>query len=375
MTDYNDTPLRLLVIGYFDRGNYGDDLMRAGLEACLHAKLPNAALNFAQLPRVTLHSFRDLSFLLRAASASDRVIFCGGTHLHDEHLGRSGRLLAAHLVIALTLRMIGRPLNFAAVGIGPLAHHWSRSLARWILGSGELLILRDRRSMDLAAELNARVETTRGGDLALLVPITSQARRRSDVIGISLVPYFQRRAGRTDLDNIMSRSLASAINLAARECGIGTARVFIASRSQSSNDTTIATEFANNIDSSVAVELVPYHDPIEFLDALAECCAVVSARYHCTLMASRLGLPVVCIAYEDKCVGLAEELMLDPRAVAWPEQLLDPDICARLIKQILKDESDDSGRGVAEYRKRAQDGAEVLLAQLRQTSRDGKAEQ
>lgn len=148
---------RLLVIGYYGFGNFGDELILSGVQAEL-AGLPCEAVFAVHNPqqyaplRCSRHSLvdrGDLRALNEAVTRCDAVMLGGGGLVQDSSSWRSSLY---YLGIMRWAALRGRATVSYAQGIGPLTRPWTRRLVRRAFEPMAYVDVRDEASRGLLAE-------------------------------------------------------------------------------------------------------------------------------------------------------------------------------------------------------------------------------
>lgn len=148
---------RLLVIGYYGFGNFGDELILSGVQAEL-ASLPCAATfavhnprQYAPLlcPRHDLVDRGDATAMNDAVRRCDAVMLGGGGLVQDASSWRSSLY---YLGIMRWAALRKRTTISYAQGIGPLTRSWTRRLVRRAFEPMACVDVRDEASRALLAE-------------------------------------------------------------------------------------------------------------------------------------------------------------------------------------------------------------------------------
>jgi polysaccharide pyruvyl transferase CsaB len=320
---------RIFLVGYYGMRNLGDEAIRSAIEQAAAARGLDIAW-FASRdradpdPRSVPVGGRGLWRYVAAILRADRVVLGGGGILKDE----GPRLPLELAATALLARLLGKPVNLLAVGVGPFYTRTGRWLARLTARLADVRTVRDQASAEALRALGiSRVEV--GGDPTFaMIPATSPAPadgpdRR---VVVSLRPWYGKDAdggvGRqTALRSAVAEALAplvadgwtvSVVSLYWPR-DLGEAHVLAADpRLQG------ARVIERELDWSGLIE------------ALRGADLVLAMRYHAAAAAASLGLPVVTLAYEPKVRSLAEELGLPRFDVDDPTALL-PDLVDRVV--------------------------------------------
>nr|WP_246344831.1 polysaccharide pyruvyl transferase family protein [Conexibacter arvalis] len=261
----------------------------------------------------------------------------GGRHPHA--------LLRNALVLAATARLLGRRVALLGVGAGRLDDPIARRLARLLVRTADLLVLRDEESAATLAEIGAPTPFRIGADAAWpllgapLTPIPAAARRDG-----AIVVALGRHGGEAALAGRLAEAIAGAVGGgdagaaprpgalgpsaggdagAVGAAGAGAARgapTLVRIQPWQVGDTL---EDAAGLDDEshahllatalrrrgVGAEVVP--PPATLRDArdlVAGARLVVATRFHATVAAAAAGTPFLAIAHEQKLAGLARRL-------------------------------------------------------------------
>ena len=302
-------PRRILLLGYFDRGNTGDDLMRDALLAALPPFWSSdATIEARRLPPFSRGRLLEALQLLPMLWCADFVLLAGGSHFHDRFGWRSARILALLLGLFALARLGGARVGFAGVGVGPVGGRTARPLVRQLLRLTDALLVRDPRSARLARRL---------------LPGCAISLR------VVLLPLFDPPGEPWRSDRVLSKRLAAVLV----ERGVS----------------------AQVCESSVE----------QVREATAACDVVLATRYHAALFAYVSGSPTVVVAYDTKCTALADQLGLPASARLRPEDLLDAALVeARLRALLTKPGGFEASLPIEEARDRAEAGVRAFVDAL-----------
>lgn len=364
-------PRRILLLGYFDRGNVGDDLMRDALVAALpHLLLSKPRIAARRLPPLTRHGILEAFRLLPALWRADLVLLAGGSHFHDRFGSRSVRILTLLLGLFGVARVGGARVGFAAIGVGPLGGRASRMLVSWLLRLADAALVRDPRSAQLARRLAPGCAVIEGLDLALLLPPAAPPaliRRGARTLGVSVIPYFHEFDGDANEDSRVVEELATALAALTRDVPVRVLLLpcFDPPHEPDRSDRVLSERLAlalveRGIDAQVCPSSVE-----QVRDALAACDALLVTRYHAALLAYVAMKPTVVVTYDAKCTALADELGLPPAAVLRPHDLLDAQLVVERLRRLLTSSSAfEATLPVEEARGRAEAGLQSFIEML-----------
>lgn len=328
-----------LLIGHYGAGNTGDEAMCRALIASsppeLRARLVLVAKtgtgDRGTAGRLTLRP----ATLARALSKVDGVILGGGTHFHDEYVGRTyvahlGSMLRHVLVYALT-RLLGGRVVWVGVGVGPLLRVPARMLFRAAASTCSLIAVRDRASLDRCRTLlsERRMRVVRPTfDLAALLPAPSREERSSGelVLGVSVMNLAGFRGFGPEAAAAAGDNLAAGLRTALAESDSLHIRIFIIGQSRREDDREASSRLHRTLERAAPgrVRLVEHDpDPERTLARFADCDAVLATRYHSLLFGYLAGCRLAALAYNAKVADLSAELGLGPGAVIQPKDAVD----------------------------------------------------
>jgi polysaccharide pyruvyl transferase WcaK-like protein len=311
------TGARVFLAGAFGQGNPGDEALLNAFAQGLRDHRPmvastDPAATVAEhgLPAVGRD---DLGRIIRLIARSDAVVVAGGTVFKALHpsCGRPPlALLRRTAALAAATRALRKPLALVGVGAAPLEGLPARRLARAIVHSADLLILRDDESAGHLAAIGAPTPFRVGADPAwTLVPDPP----RPNGIGHGpVVVALSHLAGGPEL----AERLAAGLQPIA-DAGIPVRL----DPWQPDGDRELADAVAGRLGPSA--EIAP--GPAELTAAregMAGTRLVLAQRFHSLVAAASAGVPALAVAHEPKLIGLARRLEQPTvAATARPEDL------------------------------------------------------
>jgi polysaccharide pyruvyl transferase CsaB len=311
---------KIILSGFYGAQNAGDELiLRSISDALLHADPAVEVVVAAENPtRVEadhgLQSFvrRNHQEALQNVRTAAAVVVGGGGLWHDYTFARSGGLLglfqgtqismAGFGILPLLGRMFDLPYHLLGLGIGPLTDADAKRMAHFLAMHAESILVRDRESFDIATALTAdqaRLEqmpdtvyavALEGAEVPAPLKVLRQDGRR--LVGINLRPWGP-------VDSELLTPIAEAFaELAARE---RIALVGIPMQAGENFDSHMLESLAHLLPAGVPwVNLSAPLDHASLLGALGGLDLLVAMRLHACLLAHRLGIPTVGLAYDPK---------------------------------------------------------------------------
>jgi polysaccharide pyruvyl transferase WcaK-like protein len=323
-------------MGYFARGNLGDDAMYDALVSFMITGSTRFTARSRSLP--SLHARRVLPAigLLRDLRWADVVVLVGGTHFHDDHGARSYRVLSVHWLLFRVARGLGASIVYAGIGIGPLSTRTGRWLTRQILRQAEAIYTRDRPSRREVDRLGIAARSVEGADLAFLLPpphVDKPDACDAVRIAVSIIPYFHVFESRSG-DEAAVSSIVQAISAITRHTTV-TVDVLALNTAGFISDIPLANDLFAELAAVTDVERFDHLAAQSTFDRLAMATRLLSTRYHSALLGYLLELPMVLVAYQSKCRFLATQIGLPDHAVLEPADLVDADRMVEILTRLV----------------------------------------
>lgn len=301
--------MRVLLSGYYGFGNLGDEAILAGLAGALKQRGHEPVVLSSDPDATTathgVEARHRTSGLLGALASVDAVVSGGGGLLQDK---TSSRSLSYYLWVIRLARWLGKRTAVYGQSLGPLTTGGRARLARDLRGVP--LFLRDRPSLELAAELG--LEATLVGDAALLLAAPpsradTSAHEISAARDATAAPQASSRlSGRApivlvprggyDPYNVALERLAAALTAEGRDVAVlafhpvedlaPAERVLAAAPGSRSWQ-------APSVDSALA--------------QLVGAAYIVSARLHGCILAAVAGVGFAGLSYDPKVAGFLEQ--------------------------------------------------------------------
>ena len=320
--------VRVALVGWNGRMNAGDDAMSAAFVKAVRETAPDAEIrayadhdalpyelrsqgvtgirgfnrlaNMRGLRRILLpHAVAP--FFVRQ-SRPNLLLFGGGSIFRE-------RRNIAHLLKIVRLSKAQKPdarVVGVSVSLGPFEEPEARKLCATFLSHCDAVIVRDSRSMRVAAELSPDLQMAHHFDAALAychsaTPKISKGASEKITVGVAL------RAKAHEAQQ------AEMVGWLAR---LDPRRFHLKFVSMSSNplydDARFAGSFLGAL-SHLDPVVIPYSGTLrELFCELASCDIVVAVRLHALIFASALGKPVLFHPYHQKLIDYAEDAEMEP---------------------------------------------------------------
>ncbi|MGH2462217.1 MAG: polysaccharide pyruvyl transferase family protein [Candidatus Limnocylindria bacterium] len=309
-------PEPILVVGGYGYRNVGDEAILASLLRTFEGR---AMTVVSRLPAETaaMHGVRAVPISAAVPELRrHRTLLIGGGGLFGSDVGMVGRLLPAYGLAAAAL---GRTVALHGVGIDPDMPRPTAVALRHLARRASHVLVRDRRSADVLRGWG--VDAAVGPDLSAWLPAappsagTALLRAagldpRRPIVGLSL----------TAVNPAVSDATVEAVTECVdalpelQFCFIPMSQhPFVAAH----NDLLLARQVQARQPRLRVLGGTP--QPAQILALYGHLAAAVCMRYHSLLFAARAGIPIIPIAYAEKCrAWLAErgEAAVEPTAAA-----------------------------------------------------------
>jgi polysaccharide pyruvyl transferase WcaK-like protein len=351
------TPLRVGVWGHYYGANLGDELVTSLIIHAIRARRPNAYIHGFSLDpfdtqrrhgipaspirsrhavgthrgeataptgvrvargiaRRSLSLFQEIPHLWRSyrllkALELDLLVVAGSGQLTDAWQGAWGHPYTIYKW-AFLARITHTPLAFVSVGAGPLEGWLARLFVRSALAAAAYVSVRDQYTLGLLRTIGVSrpIEMRPDSAFAIEEP-PSPPRKVGTVVGVNAMAHADVRYwGRSGSD----RRYAAYVGALGRFVHTvldqgGTVLLF---SSQTDADTITANDIVAELVAAGApmdrVEAPPVSSVDELLAVMARCDYVVASRFHCAVLALRLGIPTIALSYQAKTTALMTRL-------------------------------------------------------------------
>jgi polysaccharide pyruvyl transferase WcaK-like protein len=292
-------PRPMLVVGGYGYRNAGDEAILAGLLE-LTGRDGVTVVSRAPAETSAIHDVRSVPIGgAAAAMASHRSLVIGGGGLFGRDMGLLGRLLPLAGLVAGTA---GRDVALVGIGVDRDMPGVARRLLALLARRAQTVAVRDAESRDVLADLG--VEALVAPDLSSLVESAGPVVGRRSLEAAGLHPGRRPVVGLalTAVDPDLSAPLEEAVVAVVDALPGWDVALVPMSRHPfvpAHNDEVLARRL-------VAAEprlriVVPPGDTATLLGVFEALGAAVCMRYHSLLFAERAGIPVIPIAYAEKC--------------------------------------------------------------------------
>lgn len=312
---------RVLLLGYYGQGNYGDELMldailnelsdfdvtvgKTGTQVGVefkHGLVGGDVVVWAGFGGSYLHFFSFISSLLR----SDYVIFGGGTLFFD-NVTKGYRNLYGLLRVSLLSVLLRKKYSFYGIGIGELLSDRGKAITKFILKNADFVCFRDNKSLAKAISFTGfRSEIydySEGADPVFLRADWQEHDTNNGEKGLVVfcgmpigyrIGYSQNKLG-------VIEGIASVLE---EYISHGNRIVMIPMQIGQRDDREFNQEVYNACTNKSSIEIVKEKLEVDILtDYLKRADCVVTMRYHSALMPLMFGSNVLAICVTEKLLN------------------------------------------------------------------------
>jgi polysaccharide pyruvyl transferase WcaK-like protein len=275
---------------------------------------------------------------------SEWLVFAGGSLFHGNISSLSLKGFAKHLSRhgALKIGAIG-------VSLGPFTSIRAEQDNKEFLRRFSFLVLRDRKSFEIAESMNLPFQAVESRDLAFLIPqvlkqstVSTQPclEKRKPILGVTVCWYERFVNG--DRGNEEKR-VAWLVETLTKLDALNNIklRFFIFNDHPILGDKKVTLQIATKFKPKCEVEVVQYSPNVNLtLKKIVECDAFFSTRLHGAIMAASVRVPFLLLEYHRKCADFLDD-------IDWPSRLrvgdsqLAPLATSRLLGEILTRDRDN----------------------------------
>ena len=303
-------PRPTLVVGGYGYRNAGDEAMLTGLLDLL-GRDGTSVVSRAPAQTTAQHGVRAVSIPgAPAAMVQHRSVVIGGGGLFGRDMGALGRLLPVAGILAAAG---GRPVALTGIGVDDGMPRSSRWLLAKLGERSQSVVVRDEASRRVLAELGVTASVQ--PDLSSLVPPAGRLAGEQQLRTVGLEP------SRKPVVGLCLTAVNAALVAPVRQAILET----VDARSDldfclipMSRHPFVATHNDEIFARSLVVEcprlrvMLPPDDPTLLLALFEALAAAVCMRYHSLLFADRAGIPIIGMAYAEKCRHWLSDRGLEP---------------------------------------------------------------
>src|SRR5450830_1949699 len=291
---------RILVLGYYGFGNFGDELILSAVQdeltsiECESVFAVNKPGQYASplCPRHTFVDRHDQAAMRTALRACDHVMLGGGGLIQDVTSWPSSLY---YLGIPLLAVLYKKGIISYAQGVGPVRRLWIRRLVRTVFGRMILIDVRDDASRDLLLECGVRTQdicVSSDAGLAYLIALSGEPvavpRRASRIVACVNERFGWKPEETASFLDCLGSQASAQLDLV----------VLFPSADLA---------FTRAVQDLLLTpsELIISPQSLALLDLCGSARLTVAGRYHMAVAAVAARSPLVALAYDPKVYQLA----------------------------------------------------------------------
>lgn len=361
---------KIVISGYYGFANAGDEAMLTAIIKALRGREPTAELTvISGAPAVTaarhrvasIHRF-DIFRILAAIAGCDLLLSGGGSLLQDV---TSKRSLLYYLSVLALGKLLSKKVMLYAQGIGPIRSGVLRRLTKIVVGSADVITVRDRDSLEELQRMGisgAKVRITadavlalpqeqkeRGGELLARLGIDC----RQKLIAVSVRQWQQGDA--------YLKEIAKATDILAYEYG---AQVVLLPL-QYPADVAACRRLKQLLSvKTKSILLDDTYDTEDFLALMGNFRLLIGMRLHALIFAALMGTPFVAVDYDPKVAGFVK--LVGGLSGGRIEELQSETLLTAAELAWQQGQNERGGRLLEQLRQKAMENAELACGLLHQ---------
>lgn len=299
-------PPKLVAVGFQGFGNVGDEAILCGLERLLEGAATFDTIFAGTVAPVSgaagaqrVHPWKLLPTpaAMRLIRRSDGLVISGGGLVNDYW----PMVIPRYLAWVLAARLMGRPVVWAGIGVGPVRRLPWRVLGGLAFALSTSVLVRDRASESAAHELHPAARVIVAADPAFALEAMPSAGRA----GVGFVIRSPAPGDESQTERLVD-ALATTI-MALHGRGVAVDILTMHPSEDGAITAALRAALSDEARQAVVMRSVPT-DPYAAAAVLGDHEILVSARLHGLILGAVVGVPSVAIVYDAK-VGAAAELL------------------------------------------------------------------
>lgn len=326
---------KVIISGFYGSDNAGDELILRSISENVTKSYPQiqffvASNNPQKVEFIhALQSFERNNLAVGDCeiSSASATILGGGGLWHDYTFYSSGGMISLFSNTQMSLAGYGKlpllgciynlPFYVFGMGVGPLNHPDAQNFLSFLAKQAEFISVRDNNSLKLLGKIiesPRKIEYFPDPVFALDISEYSipdaikKISVKNPILGINLRPWKNAKNNHYFLEQ-----LANALKKITREYNC----TLLGIPMQKNHDEAILRQMFEMVDSSQPKIILNWTDDFaKLFGTLKSCQALVSMRLHCCLLAHRLSIPTIGLAYDPKVSSHFQELGIENFSVS-----------------------------------------------------------
>lgn len=289
---------RLVLAGYFGRGNLGDDAILLAFTRSLagydydFSVICGSPKRLSGSYGLTGVGHLDFKAIQATIESCDALVFPGGSIFQDV---TSVRSVAYYSNLVKAAKKAGKKVVLLGQGVGPLDRFLGKRLAASAFGAADAIVVRDKGSAAMLKSLGVRATPQVSADMAFLLTQPESEKGRASfgfgdmkAVGVSVRPVRKMR------DKAIVALFAKLIKLLSENKYVP-----------------VMIEMDRELDRPLILQIAKLHggkvpdlkgisNPTDLQRRLARMEAVIGMRLHSGVLAATVGVPAFMISYDPK---------------------------------------------------------------------------
>jgi len=336
---------QFFVFGNYGNYNTGDNAMLYAILDKMHSLLPLWQYAILSNVKVTIPPKLDNLVkyvkpkpynVFKEIMLSNIFVMGGGTQVFDSgNKKRRFLVLSQILTLFLWAKLLRKKVLLVNIGIEPPSTKWGKILTLMICKLSDYISVRDSISYDLVKSFKYKNILEHTFDISIILQNNLDLLRSNDndvnILGISLLPYFEIYKSKKSKDIIFVNEIAKGLNLWLRQNENNYIYIFVMSETSAVNDIGISNLLKSKLDNLSRVKIIAYNpNPLITIELISECKAFIGMRYHSCIFAYITNIPMIIIDYATKCSALITDIMLNENSLISIEDILNGNFPIRM---------------------------------------------
>lgn len=309
---------------------------------------------------------------------SDAALICDGIIFGKKLFNPAFNMLITLAPLALFARLFGCKLVCYCTGIGPFPAGRGRGLARFLIQSCELVMMREGESASLTKEIGVTRPVELTGDAAYLNPVSDTARALQicaecgintdkPLIGINATGYINswvQDGGSSSDPGQMADALCGGIKQALEKIPGGFNPVIFSTHPM---DLKITSELSRRLSAPLVSNSTYLSHDMQAV--MRQCALFIGMRFHSLVLSSAVGVPIIGLVYAPKVRGLMQSLETPDFALEFAD--LNAESLAAIIERAWHNRAElkaTQAQVVERFKAGAERAADLLVSRVFQSA-------
>jgi polysaccharide pyruvyl transferase CsaB len=294
---------RLVLAGYFGRGNLGDDAILLGFTRGIK-DLPYH-YTVIGAPEVLMRDYglrgvshTDMRAVGAAIEEADAIVFPGGSIFQDV---TSTRSVAYYANLVKMAKKANKKVVMLGQGVGPLNGFFGKKMASSAFSAADVIAVRDRESVNTLNSLGVKASVRVTADMALLLPkpASDEGMKQFGLgdmksVGLSARPTSDSKHVIKVFNQLLKLLFDNRYVPAMIEMDREIDRPFLDK---------LGKEFGGKVP-----EIRGLTSPVQLQQRLMRMDAVIGMRLHAGILATSVGVPAYMVSYDPKVTAFANSM-------------------------------------------------------------------